>query len=145
MQGLKMPKSNNQKLKLWFLYEILFEKGKFTFLEKTLLDRPMYAIIRNNKMYVILRKIDTKTHFGGILSFDINVNGNLINPTEIENTNGIVPCHLEVLGNNKFVVNYLSGNIVNINENCCTVNPFACITGYIYKACVLPTIQYGIA
>lgn len=57
-----------------------------------------------------------KNHFGGILSFDINVNGNLKNPTEIENTKGIVPCHLEVLEDSKFVVNYLSGNIVKIGE-----------------------------
>ena len=98
------------------IYHYLFKNGKFTFSEKTLLDRPMYAIIRNNKMYVILREIDTKTHFGGILSFDIDENGSLMNPTNTENTNGIVPCHLEVLENNKYVVNYLSGNIVKINE-----------------------------
>lgn len=61
-----------------------------------------------------------KNHFGGILSFDINVNGNLKNPTEIENTKGIVPCHLEVLEDSKFVVNYLSGNIVKIGEKTVT-------------------------
>lgn len=98
------------------IYHYLFENGEFQFVEKTLLDRPMYAIIRDNKMYVILREVDTATHFGGILSFEIDKNGSLINPTEIESTNGIVPCHLEVLSNNKYVVNYLSGNIVKINE-----------------------------
>ncbi len=102
------------------IYHYLFKNGKFTFLEKTLLDRPMYAIIRDNKMYVILRKVDTKTNFGGILSFDIAENGSFINPTEIENTNGIVPCHLEVLGNIKYVVNYLSGNIVKVGEKTVT-------------------------
>ena len=61
-----------------------------------------------------------KNYFGGILSFDINVNGNLKNPTEIENTKGIVPCHLEVLEDSKFVVNYLSGNIVKIGEKTVT-------------------------
>ena len=104
------------------VYHYLFEKGKFTFLEKTLLDRPMYAIIRNNKMYVILREIDTKTHFGGILTFDIAENGCLINPTNTENTNGIVPCHLEVTGNGQYVVNYLSGNVVKIGEKTVTHN-----------------------
>jgi len=102
------------------IYHYLFKNGKFTFSEKTLLDRPMYAIIRNNKMYVILREIDTKTHFGGILSFDIDVNGNLINSGEIENTNGIVPCHLEVMDEDKYVVNYLSGNIVKIGKKMVT-------------------------
>lgn len=102
------------------IYHYLFENGKFEFVEKTTLDRPMYAIIRDNKMYVILREVDTKTHFGGILSFEIDENGCLINPTEIENTNGIVPCHLEVKGNSRFVVNYLSGNIVKIGEQTVT-------------------------
>ena len=102
------------------IYHYLFEKGKFEFVEKTPLDRPMYAIIRDNKMYVILREIDTTTHFGGILSFDIDESGRLINPTEIESTNGIVPCHLEVLEDNKYVVNYLSGNIVKIGERTVT-------------------------
>lgn len=102
------------------IYHSLFENGKFQFVEKTTLDRPMYAIIRDNKMYVILREIDTTTQFGGILSFDIDKNGSLINPTEIENTNGIVPCHLEVLGNNKYVVNYLSGNVVKVGEKTVT-------------------------
>ena len=99
------------------IYHYLFENGKFEFVDKTDLDRPMYAIIRDNKMYVILREIDKETQFGGILSFDIDENGCLINKTETVSTNGIVPCHLEVLGNNKYVVNYLSGNIVKINEN----------------------------
>ena len=104
------------------VYHYLFENGKFQYIAKTPLDRPMYAIIRDSKMYVIVREIDTKTHFGGILSFDIDESGNLINPTKIENTNGIVPCHLEVLRNNKYVVNYLSGNIVKIGEKIVTHN-----------------------
>ena len=102
------------------IYYYLFKNGKFEFVEKTTLDRPMYAIIRDNKMYVILREVDTKTHFGGILSFDIDKSGKLINFTEIESTNCIVPCHLEVKGNSKFVVNYLSGNIVKIREKIVT-------------------------
>lgn len=104
------------------IYHYLFENGKFQFIEKTPLDRPMYAIIRDKKMYAILREIDKKTHFGGILSFDIAENGSIINPTEIDSTNGIVPCHLEVLGNNKYVVNYLSGSIVKIKEKTVTHN-----------------------
>lgn len=102
------------------IYHYLFQSGEFKFVEKTPLDRPMYAIIRDNKMYVILREVDTKTHFGGILSFDIDENGKLTNPTEIENTNGIAPCHLVVTDNGRYVVNYLSGNIVKIGEKIVT-------------------------
>jgi len=102
------------------IYHYLFENGKFELLEKTLLDYPMYAIIRDNKMYIILREIDTERHFGGILSFDIDESGCLISPTEVESTNGIVPCHLEVKNDSKYVVNYLSGNIVKIGEKTVT-------------------------
>lgn len=96
------------------IYHYTFEDEKFCFVEKIQLDRPMYAIIRNKKMYVILREVCYDTHFGGILSFNIDENGRLKNSKKIESTNGIVPCHLEVIENNKYVVNYLSGNIVDI-------------------------------
>ena len=98
------------------IYHYLFQEGKFEFVNKTPLDRPMYAIIRDNKMYVLLREIDEVTHFGGIMSFDIDDSGNLINATETVSTNGVVPCHLEVTEKGQYVVNYLSGNIVKIGE-----------------------------
>jgi len=102
------------------IYQYSFEDGRLTFIQKTPLDRPMYAVIRGNKMYVILREIDKITHFGGLLSFDIDENGSLINPTEIESTNGIVPCHLEVTDGEVYVTNYLSGNLVKVGEKSVT-------------------------
>lgn len=104
------------------IFHYLFENGKFQFVEKVTLDRPMYATIKDNKLYVILREIETVTHFGGLLSFDIDKKGKLINPTQIESTKGIVPCHLDVVDNNKFVVNYLSGNITKVGEKTVTHN-----------------------
>lgn len=110
------------------IYHYLFKDGGFEFVDKTPLDRPMYAVIRDNRMHVILREIDTKTHFGGILSFDIDKDGKLINATDIESTDGVVPCHLEVTDEGRYVVNYLSGNIVKIGKETVThsgkgVNP----------------------
>ena len=104
------------------IYHYLFDNGRFQFVEKTPLDRPMYAIIRDKKLYAILREIDSITHFGGLLSFDINKFGKLENSTEIQCTNGVVPCHLEIIGNKKYTVNYLSGNIVKIGEKTVTHN-----------------------
>lgn len=98
------------------IYHYAFENGNLNFVNKTPLDRPMYAIVRERKLYVILRETDVATHFGGLLSFDIDCSGNLVNATEIESTNGICPCHLEVTGNEKFIVNYLSGNLVKVGE-----------------------------
>lgn len=102
------------------IYRYSFQDGKLNLLDKTPLDRPMYAVRRGSKMYVILREIDTATNFGGILSFDIDTDGSLKNQSQIVSTKGIVPCHLEVIDEDKFVVNYLSGNIVKIGEKTVT-------------------------
>ena len=48
------------------IYRCQFKEGEIKVLDKTPLDRPMYAIIREDKLYVILREIDTVTRFGGI-------------------------------------------------------------------------------
>lgn len=102
------------------IYRYSFENGELNFIEKTPLNRPMYTIIRDNKMHLVLREINAQTHFGGYQSFDIEKNGQLINSTPIQSTNGIVPCHLEANGDDVFVVNYLSGNIVKIGETTVT-------------------------
>ena len=129
------------------IYHYLFQSGEFKFVEKTSLDRPMYAIIRDNKMYVILREVDTKTHFGGILSFDIDENGKLTNPTKIESTNGIVPAHLEVTDKGQYVVNYLSGNIVKIGVKTVThsgksVHPTRQLAPHTHYVCLSPDKAY---
>lgn len=93
---------------------------KLSFCDKIDLEFPMYMIIRENKAHVILREIDSETHFGGIMCFDIDDNGKLINPSEICSTDGIVPCHLEVTNSGSYAVNYLSGNVVKIGEKIVT-------------------------
>lgn len=98
------------------IYHYIFENESLTFKDKTSLDRPMYMVIRNNKMYVLLRELCKETRFGGLISFDINNEGSLINPSNIISTKGIVPCHLEVTENDIYVVNYLSGNIVKLPD-----------------------------
>lgn len=129
------------------IYHCLFENGKFQFIDKTTLDRPMYGVIRDDRIYVILREIDSETHFGGILSFDIDENGKLINPTKIESTNGIVPCHLEVVDDKKYVVNYLSGNIVTVGEKAVAhsgkgVHPTRQEASHTHYVCASPDKKY---
>ncbi|MBP3626903.1 MAG: lactonase family protein [Clostridia bacterium] len=93
---------------------------KLEFCEKTELDRPMYMVIEDNKAHVILREIESENNFGGILNFDIDDNGALVNPSEIVSTKGVVPCHLTVVDNVPFVVNYISGNLAKIPEKTVT-------------------------
>lgn len=97
------------------IYRFGFDCGRFIQKEKLPLYCPMYAVKRNGKMYVILRETDKENRFGGFISFDIAENGELLNPSELLSTNGIVPCHLDVTDNGEYIVNYLSGNIVRLS------------------------------
>ena len=129
------------------IYHYLFKKGRLKFINKTNLDRPMYAIIKDSKMYVTLREIDTETHFGGILSFDINSGGMLTNQSEIISTDGIVPCHLEVDENGIYIANYLSGNIVKPREKIIThsgkgIHPTRQEAPHTHFVCASPDKKY---
>ena len=98
-------------------------------------------------MHVILRETDAEIHFGGYLSFDIDENGCLINKTETVSTNGIVPCHLEVTDKGRYVVNYLSGNIVEIGEHTVThsgngVHPTRQEAPHTHYVCASPDKKY---
>ncbi|MBQ4110834.1 MAG: lactonase family protein [Clostridia bacterium] len=102
------------------IYHYTKNGNELTFLEKTPLDRPMYMIIRDDKAHIILKETDSKTKFGGYLTFDIDENGKLTNPSEIISTNGVVPCHLEVDSNTAYTVNYVSGSISKTGEKTVT-------------------------
>lgn len=96
------------------IYHYRLENNRPVFCEKLPLDRPMYMVTSGRKAYILLRETDTVRRFGGLITCDIADNGKLENPTAPVSTNGIVPCHLSVLGNAVYAVNYLSGNVVKI-------------------------------
>lgn len=74
------------------------------------LDRPTYMEIKNNRLYATLR--DPKgTGESGVISFDLDSEGNLINESKIIYTKGVVGCHLTVTDAGIFVASYLSGSV----------------------------------
>lgn len=75
-------------------------------------DRPMYAANTKNGLCVLLREPFEKDKNGGYFYIDKD----LKNPTDIQSTNGVVPCHLAVKGKDCYIANYLSGNIVDNNQ-----------------------------
>lgn len=87
--------------------------GKLVFCEKTPLDRPMFSVIENNTMYVLLRD-----PLGNGISycekFDILPSGGLEKTGKGLPTKGVVACHLCIDGENVYAVNYLSGNVVKL-------------------------------
>ncbi len=94
----------------------LSENNVLDFCEKTTLDEPMYMIIRNEKMYILLRQPDEKTNFSGELSIDIDGTGKLFAPSRIISTKGVVACHLEVSDDNIYAVNYVSGSVIKLPD-----------------------------
>ena len=98
------------------IYHYTFENGNVSFCEKVDVDKPMYISIEGNKAYVILKETDPETKFGAAMTFDIDSDGKLINPTEPVSSLGIVPCHLSVKNGGVYTVNYLSGNVVKLPD-----------------------------
>lgn len=98
----------------------LSENNTLDFCEKTTLDEPMYMIIRNEKMYILLRQPDEKTNFSGELSIDIDGTGKLFAPSRIISTKGVVACHLEVSDDNIYAVNYVSGSVIKLPDTLVT-------------------------
>lgn len=71
-------------------------------------DRPMYAVKCKNGLCVLLRQPFANSEFSGYFFIDNALN----NATEIKCTQGKVACHLTVVEDDVYTVNYLSGNIV---------------------------------
>jgi 6-phosphogluconolactonase len=98
------------------VYHYTLENEKLTFCEKVALDKPMYIATEGKKAYVILKETYPDTKFGSVISFDIDENGRLVNPTKPISSMGIVPCHLSVSEGDVYLVNYLSGNVVKVPD-----------------------------
>lgn len=75
-------------------------------------DRPMYAVKSEKGLCVLLRQPDENDPFGKYFFVDEN----LEQASEAKSTQGVVPCHVCADGENVYVVNYLSGNVVKNGE-----------------------------
>lgn len=84
--------------------------------EKYPLDRPMYLIVKENKLYCLLRAPFKDSDESGLVSFDINRDGSLSGMTAPKSTHGIVACHLAESDGNIYLANYLSGNVVKMPD-----------------------------
>lgn len=96
-----------------------FKNGTVEIISQTLLDRPMYMSICQNKMYIILRAPFRDNNYSGIVSFDIE-NERLVNKSEVVSTGGVVACHLCVLDGNIYCTNYLSGSVTKLCDKLVT-------------------------
>lgn len=101
-----------------YKFEFLKEKG---YVEKEFfpLDSPMYMIIKNQKMHILLRSpFENKN--SGYISCNIDDNGNLFDFRKLISTNGEIACHLTEIKEKIYCVNYTSGDVTKIGVK--TVN-----------------------
>ena len=75
-------------------------------------DRPMYSVMSDNRICTLLRAPFEENLDSGYFFCDEK----LENSTPIISTKGVVACHLDVVKNNVYTVNYLSGNVVKNGE-----------------------------
>lgn len=91
------------------------ENGKWELSDITHMDRPMYMVESDNKMHIILREAFDNGE-SGLVSYDINADGSLSNPTEPMSTKGIVACHLLAEDGDIYCANYVSGSVIKMPD-----------------------------
>ncbi len=88
-------------------------------IEKTQLfsaDRPMYAVIDEKKLHVLLRAPFSDSNDSGYIFFDIKEDKSLSKPSKAVSTKGEVACHLYVEKDSVYAVNYISGSVTKCGE-----------------------------
>ena len=91
------------------------EHGAWQLAEFTPMDRPMYLIADNDRMYVLLRAPFDNDH-SGLISYAMEADGSLTDPSTIASTKGVVACHHAVVDGCVYGVNYLSGSVIKMPD-----------------------------
>lgn len=94
----------------------LYDDGCLKLQSFTQMDRPMYMVAENNKMYILLRSPFSESNESGMATYDISSDGKLQTPTGIISTKGEVACHLSVNCEYVYCANYISGSVIKIPE-----------------------------
>jgi len=97
------------------IYHYKMTDGKLQLQDITKMDRPMYMVIENQKMYIVLRA-PFHNKESGVIVYDIDKEGRLNNPTEMISTKGEVACHIAVHKNKVYCANYISGSVVMLPD-----------------------------
>ncbi len=102
------------------IYKYEFSKGN-GYIKKEFfpLDSPMYMIIKDYKMHILLRSPFENKH-SGYVSCNVDGNGDLSCFSKIVSTNGEIACHLTEFKGKVYCVNYTSGDVTKVDEK--TVN-----------------------
>jgi len=93
---------------------LLSDDGKLTHVGAIPMDRPMYFQKQGDRLHVILRA--PEGFDGNSAYLCCNAYGDRADLQDAVSTGGIVACHLSVIGDDVYAVNYLSGNLVHVGK-----------------------------
>ncbi len=97
------------------IYHYKMDNGIMRLMEIVHMDRPMYMIVENKKMYIVLRA-PFGSEESGVVVYDIDNTGRLVNPSQILGTKGLCACHIAVHEENIYCANYISGSVIRMPE-----------------------------
>ncbi len=92
----------------------LTEAGGIVPLSYLPLDRPMYTVKSRELIYVLTRR--QFDEHSGVLAVKPQADGSLGINSAPQSTHGVVACHLSVVDEDIYAVNYLSGNVVKLPD-----------------------------
>ena len=101
------------------IYHYKMTDGKLSFADFTPMDRPMYMTIEDKKMYIVLRA-PFENEDSGVVIYDLDDAGKLVNPTPVQSTRGAVGCHILVDKGEVYCANYISGSVIKMPEKLVT-------------------------
>ena len=97
------------------IYHYLYQNRALQFADFTPMDRPMYAVVENRKLYVVLRAPFANGE-SGVVIYDLDESGKPVNPSAVQSTKGIVACHILVDNEEIYCANYISGSVIKLPE-----------------------------
>lgn len=95
------------------VYHYKLRDGILNFADFTPVDRPMYAVTQNRKLYVLLRA-PFENGDSGVVIYDLDDAGKPVNPSALQSTLGKVACHILVDGEEVYCANYISGSLCKL-------------------------------
>ena len=95
------------------IYHYKLQDGILNFADFTPMDRPMYAVVENHRLYVVLRA-PFENGDSGVVIYDIDDTGKPVNPSPLQSTLGKVACHILVDCEAVYCANYISGSLCKL-------------------------------
>lgn len=128
-----------------FRYE-LNQEGMLSFLDRTLLQEPMYLIRQQEEFYAVLKQCFADGS-GGMQKLIRSSNGSLVPDGETISTRGGVPCHLCLWDSKVYCANYATGSIICLPDHVVThhgssVHPTRQDKAHVHFVCVTPDKRY---